>query len=201
MDTKAIEIDNNAEMVDSDEEVDAVVDPRYKEGKVYKIWNTVDLEIYIGSTIVSLCRRMTGHRYAAKTYKSMIYQHMRQVGVKNCYIEQLEFFPCNSKKDLLLRERHWIQTINPSLNAHRPIRTQAENKEIRNEQSRGWMKKHPKKHAKSNLDYYYRHRDKISEQRRKNKVHIRDRERQKVRKQQLLEQQQKLLNQVEVLVG
>ena len=38
----------------------------YKKGKIYQIKNTIDDDIYVGSTIAPLNKRMTKHKYSAK---------------------------------------------------------------------------------------------------------------------------------------
>ena len=40
--------------------------PNYANSKVYKLINSVDRKIYIGSTTVSLSMRLTGHKSEAK---------------------------------------------------------------------------------------------------------------------------------------
>ena len=60
----------------------------YSKGKLYKIINTIDDEIYIGSTTETLGQRMANHRGSRKLkpqYK--LYKHMHELGVSNFYIE------------------------------------------------------------------------------------------------------------------
>ena len=40
--------------------------PDYSKGKIYKILNTIDDEIYIGSTCETLGQRMSKHRHRLK---------------------------------------------------------------------------------------------------------------------------------------
>ena len=61
--------------------------PDYQNGKIYKILNNIDGEIYVGSTIEALGQRMSKHRYTMKKqphYK--LYKHMHELDVDNFYI-------------------------------------------------------------------------------------------------------------------
>ena len=46
----------------------------YSDGKIYKIYNNKDDEIYIGSTCCSLSTRMSKHRYRAKEDRSKVHR-------------------------------------------------------------------------------------------------------------------------------
>ena len=78
--------------------------PDYSQGKIYKIVNTVNDKVYIGSTTCTLAQRMAGHRVWAKTNRSKIYKAMRCHGVQNFKIELIKDYPCESKKQLEDRE-------------------------------------------------------------------------------------------------
>ena len=84
--------------------------PDYSKGKIYKILNTIDDEIYIGSTLETLGQRMTKHRYSMKTKQHcVLYNHMHELGVTHFYIELVENFPCNDVYELKAREGHYIR--------------------------------------------------------------------------------------------
>ena len=85
---------------------------KYENGKIYKILNSVDDEIYIGSTVEKLCQRMAKHKAKIEhkpQYK--LYQHMALHGKEKFYIELVELFPCQSKEELRAREGEWIRQI------------------------------------------------------------------------------------------
>ena len=46
--------------------------PIYQEGKIYKIYNTINGDIYVGSTTLKLCERMRDHR---RCYRHRTRQH------------------------------------------------------------------------------------------------------------------------------
>ena len=89
----------------------------YQEGKIYKIYNTINGDIYIGSTTQKLCERMREHRSIIK-YKfnhNPLYQGFRDHGVENFFIELVEKSPCNGK-DELRKMKEYIRLLKPSMN-------------------------------------------------------------------------------------
>lgn len=79
--------------------------PDYSQGKVYKIVNSANDVIYIGSTCQPLSSRMTGHRYFARSGKTQaMYCAMRELGIKKFRIILIEDFACMSKSQLEARE-------------------------------------------------------------------------------------------------
>ena len=54
----------------------------YSKGKIYKIVNDIDNMVYIGSTTLSLNKRMAYHRGTMKKHKEfIIYQHIENMGL------------------------------------------------------------------------------------------------------------------------
>ena len=47
----------------------------YENGKIYAVKNDITDDIYIGSTIVSLCKRMVKHRCDAKMRPNTTFLH------------------------------------------------------------------------------------------------------------------------------
>ena len=92
----------------------------YQNGKIYCIRNSLDDDLYIGSSCQSLSKRMAWHRDARKKDKKKhfkLYQKMNNFGVENFHIELLENYPCNSKEELLKREGEKIREFKPVLNS------------------------------------------------------------------------------------
>ena len=85
----------------------------YNKGKIYQISIIIDDGVYVGSTVESLGRRMTKHKYAAKKmyYNSPLLDKMNEYGFDKFFIELIEEYPCNTKIELLAREGHWIKEI------------------------------------------------------------------------------------------
>ena len=86
--------------------------PDYSKGKIYKILNSIDDEIYVGSTIKALSQRMAHHRMRLKQLPHIkLYTHMIELGIEHFYIELIENFPCNDVYELRAREGHLIREI------------------------------------------------------------------------------------------
>jgi hypothetical protein len=87
---------------------------KYQEGKIYKIESNG--LIYYGSTIQKLCNRISCHRRLNNRTASKI---LFDIG-KEIKISIVELYACNSKKELLFREREWIEN-NECINKVKPI--------------------------------------------------------------------------------
>ena len=102
---------------------------KYKNGKIYMIWNTQTHDIYIGSTVGSLHKRMYNHRNDALRGKSShrkLYSLMNALGIEQFRIELLEYCSCSSREELRRREGEKIRELKASLNMNIAGRTNAE---------------------------------------------------------------------------
>jgi len=89
----------------------------YKKGKIYKIVNDLNDEIYVGSTVNTLSQRMAHHKYDFERYPDRkIYKFIRDIGGdwSHCKIILIEDYPCERKEQLLQREQYYkkIATLN-----------------------------------------------------------------------------------------
>ncbi len=102
--------------------------PNYANGKIYKLTNNVNDEIYIGSTCCPLWSRIGQHRYVAKNGNrtSKLYNLINQIGGSNFDIVLLEAVSCTNKSELYQRERYHIDLLKPTLNKQVPGRTEKE---------------------------------------------------------------------------
>ena len=102
----------------------------YSKAKIYKIYNDIDDEIYIGSTCSSLAKRMAKHRYSAKVdlgKTNRLYKKMNELGKEHFFIVLIdEFCECENKEQLHKKEREKIEELQPSLNYFIPTRTYQE---------------------------------------------------------------------------
>jgi group I intron endonuclease len=141
--------------------------PNYQEGKIYKIYNTINDDIYVGSTTLKLCERMRDHRKGVNTENKHrpLYRAFSEYGIDNFYIELIEKCPCNDKDELRRKEGEYIRALKPSMNkniAGRTIREyHTDNKEHIKEQRR--------EYKETNKEYI---REKNKEWRENNKEHI-----------------------------
>jgi hypothetical protein len=91
--------------------------PNYANGKIYKLINSVDSQIYIGSTTQTLSKRKGGHKVSArKSVNQRVYAHLNSVGWDNVRIVLIEDVVCERKEQLCMREQHYIDLLRPSLN-------------------------------------------------------------------------------------
>ena len=99
----------------------------YKNGKIYSVRNTVNDDIYIGSTTQPLSKRFYEHKKKKNDKKQnyFVYQKMAELGVDNFYIELIEDYPCENKEHLLKREGEWIRHL-ATLNQKVAGRTRSE---------------------------------------------------------------------------
>ena len=108
---------------------------KYNNGKIYKIWNIVNDDIYVGSTCNPLCKRMAYHRshYNNEKYKHRnLYKLMNEIGTDMFHIELVEEYPCENKEQLRKREGQFIRelgTLNMVIEDRTREEYKAENKE------------------------------------------------------------------------
>lgn len=116
----------------------------YTNGKIYEIVCNMTGKRYIGSTILTLNRRLTGHKSGYKRYKNGNGLYMTSFNILeagNYDIKLLENVCCKTKEELLIRERFHIENIE-CVNKIIPSRTEKEylqtNKARRYEQYKQW---------------------------------------------------------------
>ena len=123
----------------------------YQEGKIYKIYNTINDDIYVGSTTRKLSERMAEHRRLinSRYIQFPIYKAFREHGVDNFFIELIEKCPCNDKEELHKKEGEYIRGLKPSLNIQIAGRTTKEWLE----DNREHMKEHTKLWRETNKEH------------------------------------------------
>ena len=122
----------------------------YKNGKIYCIRNTINDEIYVGSTTQPLSKRMAKHRQNAKCENKMhriFYSKVNEIGIEHFYIELIEDCPCDTLEQLRKREGLYIRKIG-TLNHKIECRTRHE----------------------YNKEYYEANKDKILEQKKEKMI-------------------------------
>jgi len=95
-------------------------------GFIYKLYSTVDDNIYIGSTSYSLKKRFLEHKSLSKVKSYKIYEHFNRINWDNVRIELLEDVPeigvkITDRANLKKREQHFFKTLRPSLNIREPV--------------------------------------------------------------------------------
>ena len=124
----------------------------YSKGKIYKVLNDLDDDVYIGSTCQSLNMRMVGHRKArtGKQYKNYkLYRKMNEIGVAHFYIELIKETPCENKEQLRAIEGEYIRKYG-TLNGQIAGRSRKE-----------WQDEHQERKSELNSINYQKHREKV----------------------------------------
>tara|TARA_R110000823_G_scaffold302475_1_gene423715 strand:+ start:295 stop:1002 length:708 start_codon:yes stop_codon:yes gene_type:complete len=163
--------------------------PNYQDSKIYKIVNPENNLVYYGSTThKNLNCRFSQHK---QIFNSCSSRYLFIEGTQ--YIELLENFPCENKKELELKERWYIEN-NECVNQHIPGRNKQEWYESNVEERKVYYQKNKTKimeqHKKNYMltrekvlkrkkEYYEENKKKILE---KQKIHYeKDKERKKKR--------------------
>ncbi len=133
----------------------------YQEAKIYQIISPSNPElVYYGSTTQTLKQRFYRHK------KDNSYSSKEIMQYADTIIELVEHFPCETKKELLERERWYIEN-NPCVNMLRPIVTKEEEKE----KTKEWFKKNYEEHKEEIKqkvkEYQVTHKEVIAERRKK----------------------------------
>ena len=122
---------------------DVVEVNKYTTGKIYRNWNMMNDRFYVGSTIQPLHKRMIGHRCDAgkqQCSKVKLYTDMNTLGYEHFKIELIEYYPCNSRDELIRREGEIIRELKLELNMQIAGRTSKEwfmeNKDILKEKQK-----------------------------------------------------------------
>ena len=103
------------------------VNNKYQNGKIYKITNTINDDIYIGSTIRDLKSRMIDHKSKFKNknnnykYSIAVFKMFEVCGFENCSIELIKDYPCNSKNELEFEEGKIIRDCGNCINITKNI--------------------------------------------------------------------------------
>lgn len=109
----------------------------YSKGVIYKIVSD-DLtvkECYVGST-TNFTKRKNNHKYAchndkAKEHNQNVYKFIREhSGWGNWSMVLVQNYPCNSKLELLARERHHTERLNATLNKQVQGRTVKDSQKV-----------------------------------------------------------------------
>ena len=93
--------------------------PDYQEGKIYKITCKETNEIYIGSTVQLLCNRKSSH-----INKCNLSASKKIIERGNYEFELIEHFPCDTARELHMREQYWIDNTENTINIKREFESE-----------------------------------------------------------------------------
>ena len=86
----------------------------YSQGKIYKITNDYNNDIYVGSTCDTLVKRFSYHKKDMsheKKFHLPLYKLMSEIGFDRFRIELIENFPSQDKYELRQKEGHYIRQL------------------------------------------------------------------------------------------
>ncbi len=86
----------------------------FSKGKIYKITNDYNNEVYVGSTCDTLVKRFSSHkngRNGKRQINRNLSTLMREIGTDRFRIELIEDYPCEDKYQLRQREGYFIREI------------------------------------------------------------------------------------------
>ena len=159
----------------------------YSKGKIYKITNDYNNDIYVGSTCDTLAKRFSTHKKDAHMEKSKdrpLYKLINEIGFSRFRIELIENYPSEDKYQLLQREGYYIRALS-TLNMNIAGRTMKEwvvdnTEKIKEDQKKYRIKNKDarKEYCKENINKinenkkksYYKNKESINEKRRSIKV-------------------------------
>jgi len=101
----------------------------YQDGKIYKIVDNTNDNVYIGSTCTLLCKRLAQHKENYRQYLKGQFANLSSFQIitnDNYDIVLVEKYPCKDKEELHKRERHYIETTPNCVNKMIPTRTHKE---------------------------------------------------------------------------
>jgi len=152
---------------------------KYQQGKIYKIVCNITGEIYIGSTIDTLEKRLSNHKVKTKRpCKS------KQILDRGDYkIELIKDYPCNSLYELEEEEAKYIRN-NTCINIQIPHRTYEEwredNKEKLSQQQKNWREDNKEKLSQQQKNWREDNKEKIKEYYEENKKEINKKKSEKI---------------------
>jgi len=85
---------------------------KYQRGAIYTIRSPNIDKIYIGSTVQSLSKRLANHWMMYQKYREGMGRYRASFEILEAgdsYIEMLEVFPCECKRELNDRVDYWIK--------------------------------------------------------------------------------------------
>ena len=162
---------------------------RYKNASIYKLCckDPTITDIYVGSTC-AFRNRKYGHKgdcnnESSPQHNYPVYKFIRANGGWNNWemIELLKY-PCNTKRELELKEREYLEMLGGTLNKHIPTRTNKEWRIDRKEHVSNWQRIN---HQKNKESINKRHR--INHQKNKESINKRHRLNYEANKEKLCE--------------
>ncbi len=126
----------------------------FNNGKIYKITNDYNNDIYVGSTCDTLVKCFSCHRCKINCKRDghrPLYTLMKEIGVDRFRIELIEDFPCEDKYQLRQKEGFWIRELG-TLNKTIENRSRAEYVAVNREKILEYSKQYSKQNYAENKE-------------------------------------------------
>ncbi len=126
----------------------------YSKGKIYKITNDLNNDIYVGSSCDTLIKRFSYHKKDSKKEKNEglpFYKLMNEIGHTGFRIQLIEDYPCEDIYQLRQREGHFIREMG-TLNLVIAGRTRTEYKQDNREK----LREKEKEYRENNKEIIYK---------------------------------------------
>ena len=133
--------------------------PDFSKGKIYKLVSNISSDIYIGSCLIDLSKRLYRHKARSNTCVS------KRMFVDDAIISivLIEDCPCENKNQLKARELHYITNIN-CININKPFISDIQ---IINGDNKEWMNQYQAQyydaHKEQRAQYINTHKELIAQ--------------------------------------
>ena len=141
----------------------------FSKGKIYKITNDYNDDVYVGSTCNTLGRRFSVHKADMKKdkYKNrLIYILMNDIGFERFRIQLIIDYPCEDQYQLTQKEGEYIRlfgTLNKKIEGRTPKEYRETNKENLLKMKQEYYKTNKDKLKNVHKEYYETNKNKILE--------------------------------------
>ncbi len=135
----------------------------YSKGKIYKITNDYNNDIYVGSTCDTLAKRFSHHKKDSKKERCQnmkVYRLMNEIEFERFRIELIENCPCEDKYQLRQKEGYYIRQMG-TLNMKIECRTSKEWEEDNKDYMQEFRTAYEKLRIRPQ-EYYEKRKDKIT---------------------------------------
>lgn len=144
--------------------------PKYENSVIYKLCckDASITDEYIGST-TNRYKRKQGHKDDCnnknrKGHNIPVYKFIRaNGGFNNFDLIILEKYPCESKVQLEMKEREWIELRKPTLNKCIPARTSKEYNDTHKEEHRQYYEQHREERLQYLKQYQQEYKEEIKQ--------------------------------------
>ena len=122
--------------------------------------------IYVGSTKYYNNRKWEHRKDYDKHPERRLYKTIRENGGwENAVISPIEEYECDNKIQSLIRERHWLETLQANMNTMlKPTITEKEKEKRDTEYKAKWFQDNKERLTEKNKNYYQESKEEIKQQ-------------------------------------